>query len=314
MNYIRVIVVAAVLIFLSACAGKKDTTGRMKIVTTNYVLYDFARTIAGDVADVTMIIPPGVEVHSFEPTPMDIKTIADATLFIYTGKHMEPWAEKVRASLPKSSAIIVDTSKGIDLMNSDGDHHHDITDEHEQHKEEKSHTKDPHIWLDPIFAAQMVDTVVNAYVQKDPKNAMTYVRNAEMLHADIMELHTRCEKELATLRHRTIIYAGHFAFGYFAQRYKLDHVSPYKGFSPNAEPTPVAIKEMISLLKKTGQTTVFYEELTQPRIAEVIKKETGASLVLLHGVHNVSKDEFLKGVHYTAIMEANLDKLLKALR
>ncbi len=314
MNYIRVIVIAVLLVLFSACAGKKEDTGRMKIVTTNYVLYDFARTIAGDVADVTMIIPPGVEVHSFEPTPMDIKTIADASLFIYTGKYMEPWAEKVRASLPKSSAIIVDTSKGIDLMDSDGDHHHDDADEHDQHDEEKSHTKDPHIWLDPIFAAQMVDTIVNAYVQKDPKNAMTYIRNAEIVQADIMELHTRCEKELATLRHRTVIYAGHFAFGYFAQRYKLDHVSPYKGFSPNAEPTPAAIKEMISLMKKTGQTTVFYEELTQPRIAEVIKKETGASLVLLHGVHNVSKDEFLKGVHYTEIMEANLDKLLKALR
>lgn len=327
MKYIRGIVFMIIVAVLTACAGEKEHTGRMQIVTTNYVLYDFAKTVAGDAADVTMLIPPGVEVHSFEPTPMDIKTIADASVFIYTGKYMEPWAERVLTALPKNTAVIVDTSKGIELTAGEHDEHHESHHEdshsvveekknnsdHDEH-EEGHHAKDPHIWLDPLYAERMVAAITDALMHKDAKNAPVYIRNAEVLQADIMELHSRCEKELATLRHRTIVYAGHFAFGYFAKRYDLQHISPYTGFSPNAEPTPAAIKEMIAVLKKTGQTTVFFEELTQPRIAEVLKKETGATLVLLHGVHNVSKDEFVRGVHYTTIMHENIDKLLKALR
>ncbi len=109
------------------------------------------------------------------------------------------------------------------------------------------------------------------------------------------------------------MYGGHFAFGYFARRYKLDYISPYSGFSPDAEPTPKKVAELTEVLKKTGNNTVFFEELIEPRVARTLAKETGTSLVLLHGAHNVSKEELSGGQSYIAIMRANLAALKKAL-
>ena len=106
-----------------------------------------------------------------------------------------------------------------------------------------------------------------------------------------------------------IIYGGHFAFGYFAKRYGLTHESPYPGFSPNAEPSPKAIAELISKMRASGQKYIYYEELIEPKVARIIAEETGATLELLHGAHNVSKKELKSGITFLDIMEDNLQKL-----
>jgi zinc transport system substrate-binding protein len=114
---------------------------------------------------------------------------------------------------------------------------------------------------------------------------------------------------LEKCKSRTIIYGGHFAFGYFARRYGLEYLSPYAGFSPNAEPTPRKIAELIETLKKTGSSCIYYEELLEPRVARIIAENTGAKLLLLHGAHNISRDELDQGVTYLEIMQGNLERL-----
>lgn len=173
--------------------------------------------------------------------------------------------------------------------------------------------KDPHIWLDLELAQTMVDTIVQSFSQKDPANSAFYRANAESYQAKLKDLDVRYTATLSTCQIKTIIYAGHFAFGYFAKRYNLEHVSPYKGFSPDAEPAPKSIKKIIDTIKSVGSNTIYYEELIDPKVARMIAGETGARMELLHGAHNVSKDE-MASLSYLKIMEANLPRLKEGLK
>ena len=115
------------------------------------------------------------------------------------------------------------------------------------------------------------------------------------------------------VKHKTIIHGGHFAFGYFAKRYGLEYISPYDGFSPNAEPTPKKISELMNNMKSLGLNVIYYEELIDPKVAKIISEETGGKMLLLHGAHNISKEELESGISYIEIMESNLDRLKEGL-
>ncbi len=331
---------------------------KVQVVTTLFPLYDWARAIGGEQAEVVLLLPPGVEAHSFEPTPRDIVGIHKADLLIYTGRFMEPWVENIRKGVRPDGLLIVDTSRGI-LKGEEGDHaeraqdpghshesesgvHHGHGHEDHSHAEHAHHGhehasehpgeadhhghdhhghdhqhggQDPHIWLEFGNAQIMVDHIAQAFAQaqKDPERARLYIERAAEYKSRLKELDARYEKALASCKHRTLIYAGHFAFGYFAERYGLTHVSPYQGFSPDAEPTPGRIAELVQTMKALNIQAVFYEEGVEPRVARTIARETGAKMLLLHGAHNVTRDELKSGVTYLSIMEENLARLKEGL-
>jgi zinc transport system substrate-binding protein len=163
--------------------------------------------------------------------------------------------------------------------------------------------------VDLAYAQQMVDTIAEALAQKDPENKDYYLNNAKEYNAKLAALDARFLKTLANCKQDTIIYGGHFAFGYFAKRYNLAHESPYEGFAPNAEPSPKAIGELIEKVEASGIKVIYHEELLDPKVARTVSQETGVKLELLHGAHNVSKDELKAGVTYLDIMNENYDKL-----
>ncbi len=454
---------SAVVLMLVSVVPSASADQKLKVVATIFPLYDFAREVGGDKVDLSMLLPPGVEAHTFEPKPQDIVRLNKADVFLYTGEFMEPWAADVLKGVTNKGLVAVDTSKGIILMDEAGhghghahggegaafewagafeleageyawsfakvngeyadpamkmvimtadeatahgieenegaaggyfsgevrevqeggelepfngayqlafdqsrpvsafrvkiaqkgsyvvftehmptefeagehflknakgedveakaeepeaEHHHGEgheTAEGHAHGQHDHGGKDPHIWLDPVLAQTMVDTIAQSFSQKDPANSAFYLANAETYKAKLKDLNARYTATLAACQIRTIIYAGHFAFGYFAKRYELDHVSPYKGFSPDAEPAPKSIKEIIDTIKTVGSNTIYYEELIDPKVARMIAGETGARLELLHGAHNVAKDE-MASLSYLKIMEANLPKLKEGLK
>ena len=290
----------------------------LRVVTTLFPLYDWARVIAQDRATVSLLLPPGVEPHSFEPTPKDITAINKADLLIYTGEFMEPWVESLIKGKTNKNLIVVDASQGLELMaasqEEDGDHEH--ADHEHGHGNSKTHHhqgKDPHIWLEFGNAQKIVDHIASAFAAKDPDNAQVYLNRAQDYNAKLQELDETYARTLAACKHRTLIYGGHFAFGYFANRYRLKHMSPYQGFAPDAEPTPKKLAELIKTMKESDLQAIFYEEGIEPRVAKVIGEETGARLLLLHGAHNVTKDELAGGVTYLSIMQANLERLKQGL-
>ncbi len=305
-------IAGALLIFFLcvSCAMAQDVKGKVEVVTTLFPTYDFAKQIGKDKVNVSLLLPPGVESHTFEPKPSDVVRISKAGIFIYTGKYMEPWVEDMLKGISNKNLVVVDASQGIVLM---ADEDHNEEEEHHEGEHEHGHHhhggKDPHIWLDLSNTQAMVDTIAKALAQKDPFDSEYYLNNAKEYNAKLANLDARFKSTLSTCKHKTIIYGGHFAFGYFARRYGLEHDSPYEGFSPNAEPTPKAIAELINKLKTSEMKYIYYEELLDPKVARTIASETGVKLELLHGAHNVSKEELNRGITFIDIMEDNLKKL-----
>lgn len=298
---------------------------KLQVITTLFPTYDFARTLLGDKGDVTLLLPPGIEAHAFEPTPQDIVRISKADVFIYTGEAMEPWVHDILKTIDNKNLKVIDASTGIELMeghhheegeeaHEEGDSDHEASDTHEEEDADHDHAgADPHIWLDPVLAAQMTDTIANGLIEVAPDWGKDITVRKDALKADLEELNQSYLSAVEKSSTKEIIYGGHFAFGYLAKRYGLEHISPYDGFSPNAEPTPASIVQLTEALKTSGSKVIFYQELIDPRIARVIADETGAEMLMLHGAHNVSKEDFDKGITYITIMKQNLENLKKGL-
>lgn len=283
-----------------------EQSRKLQVVTTLFPLYDFSRAIGKDKIKLRLLLPPGVEAHAFEPGPSDSVATYNADIFIYTGQEMEPWVTDFLSGVNNKRILIIDTSKGITAETHKGRKHNDYN--------RSDHKTDPHIWLNPLNAQVMVEHIASGFIQKDSSNKVFYQKNAAEYKQKLAELDKQIQTALSNCKYRTLIYAGHVAFGYFADRYNLDFVSPYKGFSPNAEPGPKSIAELIKKVRSLGVSYIYHEELVEPKIAKVIAEETRAELLVLHGVHNVSKEDFEKGVTYLSIMYNNLKNLKKGLQ
>lgn len=291
--------VAFLLMLTPACQHPEPSppvTGRPRAIVTLFPLYDFARAVAGNHANVTMLLSPGMEPHAYEPSPADVAGIASASLFIYTGAAMEPWAERILKSAPNPRRLTVDTSIGIRLMEDGHDGHH-----HE-------HGWDPHIWLDFQNARKMVDSIADAFAQIDAPNAKLYRDNANAYNKQLEELDAAYQKGLAQCATRELIHGGHYAFGYLARRNRLDYHAAY-GFSPEAEPSPNTMMALTKRVKASGARAVFYEELVLPKTAQAIAGEAGVPLLQLNAAHNVTREQLAKGVTFIGLMRENLQNL-----
>lgn len=290
-----------VLVFIVASRDSKQAENvpshKIRVVTTLFPLYDFAKNIGKEKLDVSLLLPPGVEAHSFEPKPSDLVKVNEADVFVYTGKFMEPWAEDIVKSVTNKNLIIVNASQGVQMI--PGVFHG---------ANEPSGTLDPHIWLDLDNAKIMVGNILHALETKDSTNIVSYKQNADAYSKKLTDLDSSFRTSLALCRGKEIVYGGHYAFGYLAHRYALKYMAA-QGFSPDAEPTAKDLSMLVEQIRKDKIRYVFYEELTSPKIAETIASETSTKLLLLNAAHNVTKDQFVQGAAFLDIMKSNLNNL-----
>jgi zinc transport system substrate-binding protein len=283
-----------------ACAKQGQEPSQMKklkVITTLFPLYDMAKNIGADKADVSLLLPPGVEAHSFEPKPSDIVKINEADVFVYTGKFMEPWAEDVIKGVVNKNLIVVDASRGTKMIPGV---FHDA--------DEPAGSLDPHIWLDFDNAKRMVKNIVQAFQVKDTAHGDFYEQKANDYNGKLTKLDALYKKTLATCKNKEIVYGGHYAFGYLAKRYGLKYLAA-QGVSPDAEPTANDLIKLVEQIKKDKIKYVFYEELTSPKIAETIAGETNAQMLLLNAAHNLSRDQVDQGLSFFDILKRDLDNL-----
>ena len=309
----KIILIMLVLIISFACSKKEDNTKKsenkkIRIVTTLFPTYDFSKEIGKDKVEVKLLLPPGIEAHSYEPTPKDIAEINNANIFIYTGDLMEPWVKKLLSSLNNKNLKIVDVSKNIELKEFDFEDEHNDKDIHEN-EEEHIHGKDPHIWTDPILAKIIVQNIADSIIEVDLANKSFYDGNKIIYDNKLDSLDTEFKNLVKKSLKKEIVSGGHFVFGYLFERYGLTYHSAYEGFSPNAEPTPKQLKSLKETIAETHTKYIYYEELIEPKLAKLLSNELGLQLLLLHGAHNISKEELAKGTSYYEIMLKNIENL-----
>ena len=309
----KIILIMLVLIISFACSKKEDNTKKsenkkIRIVTTLFPTYDFSKEIGKDKVEVKLLLPPGIEAHSYEPTPKDIAEINNADIFIYTGDLMEPWVKKLLSSLNNKNLKIVDVSKNIELKEFDFEDEHNEKDTHEN-EEEHIYGKDPHIWTDPILAKTIVQNIADSIIEVDLANKSFYDGNKIIYDKKLDNLDTEFKNLVKKSPKKEIVSGGHFVFGYLFERYGLTYHSAYEGFSPNAEPTPKQLKSLKETIAETHTKYIYYEELIEPKLAKLLSNELGLQLLLLHGAHNISKEELAKGTSYYEIMLKNIENL-----
>lgn len=298
------------LILISSCTTSKNAD----IVTTMFPQYDFARQIVGNKMSVSLLIPPGVEVHSYEATSKDMVAIKNAKLFIYTSSSIDQWI-KEPSTIGGKDTVVMDLSARYTLEDHDHIHPLSNTDDHDDH----DHDDEIHYWVDPLIAIQLIDAILEEIVLLDPENEDFYRSNAHAYQELIHTLHESFDAFIQNgLIDSEIYFAGHNAMGLFGTRYHLHIESLFESFKPDADLTSSELITFTSIVMEENVHILFIEELMVPKAALQIKQElesNGYSLELieLHGYHNITKTEMEEGVRYVDLFERNIARITLAL-
>lgn len=297
---------------------------RLQVMASFYTMYDFAQKIGGEHVQVTCMVPSGTEPHDWEPSTKDITRMEQADVFIYNGAGMEHWVSDVLAGLSNKKLISVEASQGVSLLRSaeeeDGHDHeaaHADEDEEDSHEHAHDHAHehgeyDPHVWLDPMNAKQEMQNICEAFSEADPEHRADYQANYEKWAKQLDELDKTYQTTLENLSERNIVVA-HEAYGYLCRRYNLTQVS-IEGMSPDSEPDPGRMADIIDFVRANNVRAIFFEELSGSRTAETVAAETGVKLLTLSPLEGLSDRQEETGGDYFSVMEENLQQLTEALR
>lgn len=309
-NRVFALLLCAFMLFaLCACSKQGEKTEgdseKLQVVCTLFPQYDFVREIAGDCVELTLLLPPGVESHSYDPTPSDMKAVASADIVIRVGENMETWSSKLMGSAG-DGAVLLDLA---DEMGLELEAHEHGDDEHADSAKER----DPHIWTDPVLAKDMVRIITEKLCELDEKNAAEYDSRSELYISKLEALDKDIKEIVGNAKRKTVVFSGRFALKNFTDRYGLKAVSALDACADNSEPSAAAVAKIVDTVKDENIPVIFYEELIEPKTAKIISSETGADMLLFHSCHNLSKDDFNSGETYLSLMRKNVENLREAL-
>lgn len=293
------IIALAVLMSFAACNNGSSDNKEFTVVTTLFPQYDFARAILGEKGSAVLLLTPGADSHNFEITPSNMQTINKSKLFIYTGPQMEIWVDGILPSID-------DNVKILDLSCS-------VHSEAVDHDEDGHNHQDPHIWTSPIIARKMLNMIFDSICAIDPENADYYMENYLKYDAELVKLDSEFRSISNNATEKTLYFSGTFAFKHFVEEYGFSYHAPFNSCSDVHIESVASVNNFIATMKENNAKYVFYQELSQNPILETIVSATGATPLLLHSAHNVSKDDFNNNITYLSIMNANADNLRKAL-
>jgi zinc transport system substrate-binding protein len=267
-------------------ARSADNDGKIEVVASFYPIAAAVQQVGGAGVAVTNLTPAGSEPHDLELTSRQVDDIEDADAVFVLGRDFQPAIE--------------------DAASQRSDHTVNLLDEL------NTHTKDPHVWLDPILYERVVDLVERKLAAVDPSHAATYASNAERFKREIHAVDDRYVAGLAACDRRTIVTA-HEAFGRLARRYELEQQG-VAGVAPDQEPSGRRMAELADLVDREGVTTIFTEELVSPKVAEALAREAGgARTEVLNPLEGLTNDEVAAGYNWVTVMDSNLAKLRTAL-
>lgn len=288
----RVVLLVAVLLAASCGAGEQPESGRIEVVAAFYPVAEAAERIGGEDVDVTNLTPAGAEPHDIELTSSQLDRVIDADVVLYLGRGFQPALEE---ALPQATGAVVDLLEGQELAEAD-DH------DDEAHEDQ---SVDPHIWLDPLRWAEVVERIADALAEVDPEGG--YADRADAYGVELDALHADFASGLADCE-RSLIVTSHAAFSYLAGRYGLEEQA-VSGIAPEAEPAPDRLAELADLIEREGVTTVYTEALVPPEIARTLARETGVAVSTLDPIEGLTSSQIERGEDYASVMRQNLEAL-----
>lgn len=298
------------LLLLSGCAENtpKNENDRLRVVTTIFPPYDFARSIAGEEAEITMLLSPGAEVHTYEPTPQDIIKIQDCDVFIHVGGASDSWVNEILASVDTSSMEIVTLMDCVEPLE---EHHEGV----EHHHEEEGSTPhyDEHVWTSPRNTMRICDKITEALCRTDEEKALVFTERNAALQKELTALDEDFTALIDAAPRKTLVFADRFPIRYFTEAYGLKYYAAYPGCAAEAEPSAATVAFLIDKVREEEIPAVFSIEFSNERMADTIVEETGCKKLNFHTCHNVTREEFDAGENYLSLMRKNLDALKEAL-
>ena len=302
----------ALLLLLAACgpALPPEDSDRLQIVAAVFPAYDFARAAAGDLADVTLLLPPGAESHSYEPTPADILRVQRCGLFLYLGGESDAWVDTILSAIePQGEALrmidCVDLLEEETVEGMQGGHDHD----HDHGHLGEVVGMDEHVWTDPKNAAAITRAVGERLAALDPANGERYRAGAEGYALELEELDREFTAFFDGRTDRTMVFGDRFPLLYFAHAYDLDYYAAFPGCGAQTEPSAATVAFLTRKVREARLPTVWYIEFSNHLVADSIAEAAGVETARFHACHNVSKADLEAGATYLSLMRANLEAL-----
>jgi len=317
-----ILAVSLCLSVLVGCsAGKTDigaTEGasnspekKISIVTTIFAPYDFVRQITLNTStDLTMLIKPGAEVHSYEPTSQDIIKIQNCDLFVYVGGENDAWVENILSSLDKSVKTLR-LVNCVSLYEEEAKEGMQAEEESGDGGEEAEW--DEHVWTSPKNAIDIVSKITDELCSIDSPNADAYRTNSKKYILDLNDLDQKFKDVVDNAKRKALVFADRFPARYFVEEFGVDYFAAFPGCSTDTEASAATVAFLIDKVKSENIPAVFYIELSNQKLADTICEATGAKKLLFHCCHNVSKEDFDAGQTYLSLMTENVETLKEAL-
>lgn len=308
---LAVITAAATVLSLCACSSEcgysNSDSGKLKIISTVFPPYDLARQIAGDNAEISILLPLGSEIHNYEPSAKDMIAIRNCDIFLYIGGENEQWAEKLINSNDTENVTAVKLIDYVPTLSEDEDEHdHDHDHDHDH---EHGHETDEHIWTSPKNAQLMLSAVYDAICKVDPSDKQTYTKNKDAYAKQLSDLDNAYRSAVDNAKNKTIVLADKFPFRYLAHEYGLEFSAAFAACSDESEPGVSTMIKLTKTIKENNIPAVYYLEFSSTKIADTLCDETEATKLMLHSCHNVSKQDIENNVSYVDLMKQNLENL-----
>lgn len=296
------------IVSLTGCNKKQETQDKLTIVSTNFPGYDFARAITMDNTNVKvkMLLKPGAESHTFEPTPEDIKTIKNSDIFIYVGGDSDEWVDDILNDIDTDKTKII---KLIDLV----DAKEEVTTEGMESDEEEESELDEHVWTSPKNAIEIINKLKKEIINIDNDEKSNLESNANHYVNELNDLDTEFKSIVKTAKRKEIIVGDRFPFRYFADEYGLSYYAAFPGCSEQTEASAKTISFLANKVKEDKIPVILKTELSGGNIANTIAKETNTKVLEFNSAHNISQSDFDAGITYVDIMKKNYEVLKEAL-
>ncbi len=306
-RFVSALLLLGLLLGLAGCGTPaQEGEEKLLVVASAFPSYDLVRAVAGDLVELKLLLKPGAEPHSYEPSPQDILAVEQCDLFLYGGGESDVWLDRVLGSGGSEGRRVIRLMECAELCS--GEHAHEGHD-HEDHED----VYDEHVWTSPMNALHIVEEILRQLTELDPEHAEVYRENARLWEEQLLLLDGEFRSVAAEGARRLLVFGDRFPFLYFTREYGLDYLAAYPGCSSATDVDPATLAALIDTVTELEIPIVFRCDLSTGKVADTVSEATGARVETLYSCHTLSKEDFEAGESYLSLMKRNLNVIREAL-